>query len=292
MDLDPAPFHLRDAIEDVTSLLSSSVSETGVDLLLRVQPDLPRTYVGDVGRIRQILTNIVGNAVKFTREGHVLIDVSGHIDGDHTNLTIKVEDTGIGIPNDKLDTIFDEFKQADNSTTRKFGGTGLGLAIAKRLITLMDGNLSVSSQVNKGSQFTIKLQLPNHKDLITPKLEHLNIAGSNILIIDDNIINRNILKEQLTHWKCNTVLVPSADLGQKVLQKAKEKNIKIDIIIVDYQMPEKNGESFVREIKTDPSFANIPVIVLSSVDKSSLRARMLDQWQTLKLRKHPPKIRM
>ena len=276
MELDHAPFHLRDAIEDVTSLLASQVAETGVDLLLRVQPDLPTTYVGDVGRFRQVLTNIIGNAAKFTMEGHVLIDVAAQIQDENANLSIRIEDTGIGIPEDKLETIFDKFQQADNSRTRQYGGTGLGLAIAKNLVALMDGEISVTSQLGEGSQFSIKLQLPIHADLLKPKPEHLNIAGSNILVIDDNVINRDILKEQLSYWKCNSVLAPSANLGRRVLQRAKEKSIKIDLIIVDYQMPQETGEDFVRTVKGDNSFMDIPVIVLSSVDKSALRARMLD----------------
>ena len=276
MELDLAPFHLRDAIEDVTSLLSSRVSESGVDLLLRVQPDLPSTFVGDVGRIRQVLTNIIGNAVKFTMEGHVLVDVSGQVEGDSARLTINIEDTGIGIRADKLDTIFDEFKQADNTTTRQYGGTGLGLSIAKSLVGLMGGKMTVTSELGAGSKFSLELQLPTHEDLILPKLEQLNIAGSNILVIDDNVINRDILKEQLTYWKCNSALASSAEIGRRILQKAKEKNVTIDLIIVDYQMPHENGEDFVRSVKADPSFSDIPIIVLSSVDKSALRARMLE----------------
>ena len=276
MELDDAPFHLRDALEDVTTLLASQSAETGVDLLLRVQPDLPSTFVGDVGRIRQVLTNIVGNAVKFTLEGHVLIDVRGTVDGDIADLTIKIEDTGIGIAKEKLGSVFDKFSQADNSTTRQYGGTGLGLTIAKNLVTLMGGDISVTSEIGKGSEFTINLQMPTHADLVKPKLEQLNIAGSNILVIDDNVINRDILKEQLSYWKCRTALAPSAKVGRLALQKAHEQNIKIDLIIVDYQMPDETGEDFVRKIKADPALANIPIIVLSSVDKSALRSRMLD----------------
>ena len=176
MELDNAPFHLRDSIEDVTTLLSTKVTETGVDLLLRIQPDLPSTYLGDVGRIRQILTNIVGNAVKFTHTGHVLIDVSGEVKNETVNLLIKVVDTGIGIPADKLSHVFDKFSQADGSTTREYGGTGLGLPISQNLIELMDGNLSVDSILGEGSTFTISINLPIGDDIITPKLEHLNIC--------------------------------------------------------------------------------------------------------------------
>ena len=274
MKLDSAPFHLRDSIEDVTTLLSTKVTETGVDLLLRIQPDLPSTYLGDVGRIRQILTNIVGNAVKFTHTGHVLIDVSGEVENETVNLLIKVVDTGIGIPADKLSHVFDKFSQADGSTTREYGGTGLGLPISQNLIELMDGNLSVDSILGEGSTFTISINLPIGDDIITPKLEHLNIAGSKILVIDDNEVNRDILKEQITHWNCQCLAVPSATTGMAVLDRAKQKNIKLDLIIVDYQMPESNGEDFVKALKAHPDHAEMPVIMLSSVDRSELRSRM------------------
>lgn len=274
MELDNAPFHLRDSIEDVTTLLSTKITETGVDLLLRVQPDLPSTYLGDVGRIRQILTNIVGNAVKFTHTGHVLIDVSGEVENETVNLRIKVVDTGIGIAADKLGHVFDKFSQADGSTTREYGGTGLGLPISQNLIELMDGNLSVDSILGEGSTFTISINLPIQDDIITPKLEHLNIAGSKILVIDDNEVNRDILKEQITHWNCQCLAVPSAITGMAVLDRAKQKNIKLDLIIVDYQMPESNGEDFVKALKAHPDHAEMPVIMLSSVDRSELRSRM------------------
>jgi len=258
MELDETPFNMRDSIEDVTSLLSSKITEIGVDFLL---PDLPSTFVGDVGRIRQILTNLIGNAVKFTTEGHVLIDVSGKVIKDKAALTIKVEDTGIGIVEDKLDGIFDSFSQADNSTTRLYGGTGLGLAITKKLVELMDGQI---------------LELPVHHDLIKPEPKKNNIADSTVLVIDDNPINRDILKEQLSYWQCRSALAPSAKVGLRALKRAQEQNIKIDLIILDYHMPEMNGEDFVRRVKSDPALAQIPIIVLSSFDKSSLRKRMLD----------------
>jgi len=234
------------------------------------------TYVGDVGRFRQVLTNIIGNAVKFTMEGHVLIDVNAQIQNENADLTIRIEDRGIGISENKLDTIFDKFQQADNSRMRQYGGTGLGLTIAKSLVALMDGEMSVISKLGEGSQFIIKLQLLIHGELLKPKSEQLNISGANILVIDDNEINRDILKEQLTYWKCNSIPASSANLGRRILQRAQEKNIKIDLIIVDYQMPHETGEDFVRTVKREQSFMDIPVIVLSSVDKSALRARVLD----------------
>jgi len=136
--------------------------------------------------------------------------------------------------------------------------------------------MTVTSELGEGSKFSIELQMPTHEDLILPKLDELNIAGSNILVIDDNEINRDILKEQLNYWKCNSAIASSTSIGRRVLEKANERNVKIDLVIVDYQMPKENGEDFVRAVKANPLFTDIPIIVLSSVDKSALRARMLE----------------
>jgi len=276
LELDPQPFLLRDSIEDVTALLSTQVAVTGIDLLLRVQPGLPTTFVGDVGRIRQILTNIVGNAVKFTSEGHILIDVSGVQNIKTTDLSIRIEDTGIGIEGDKLEHIFDKFSQVDASTTRKFGGTGLGLSIARDLVKLMGGDIAVESIVGKGSTFMINLSLPNHENISDARPKGADIAGSTIVVIDDNAVNREILTEQLKYWKCKCVAVKSADIGLNILKAAAAKGVDIDLVIVDYQMPGKDGEDFIRAQKADPAIAAIPAIMLSSVDRSDLQSRMSD----------------
>ena len=162
-ELDPAPFPLREAIEDVTALLSSSAADKAIDLLVRLNPELPQAFVGDVGRIRQILTNLVGNAIKFTHHGHVLIDVNGSVIDDTAHLIITIEDTGIGIPAESLGDIFGKFKQVDGSTTREYEGTGLGLAISANLVELMGGTIKAESKVGVGSLFTINLALTVHE---------------------------------------------------------------------------------------------------------------------------------
>ena len=226
MELDAAPFDLRDTLEDITALLSTKVAETGIDLLLRMQPNLPVCYLGDAGRIRQVLTNIVGNAVKFTQSGHVLVDVSGEVKGGTANLDIKVTDTGIGIPPEKLEHVFEKFSQADGSTTRQFGGTGLGLTISRDLADLMGGSITVQSVIGQGSTFTVSVSLPVQDNIIKPKKEPVNIAGSKILVIDDNEVSRDILKEQLAYWGCQCAAAPSAKIGLAVLDKAKQKKRK------------------------------------------------------------------
>ena len=162
LTLDPAPFRLAEAVEDVATLISARVAEKNLELIVRVDPRLPAFVVGDVGRFRQIVTNMLGNAVKFTEKGHVLIDVSGEVVDGIVQLKVRVEDTGIGIPADKLQTVFEKFAQVDGSSTRRHEGTGLGLAIAARLVDLMGGKIGIESEVGRGSVFWFTAPMPVH----------------------------------------------------------------------------------------------------------------------------------
>jgi len=273
--LDPAPFELRESLEDVTTLLSSSAADKGIDLLIRVQPELPTTYIADVGRFRQIMTNLVGNAVKFTHFGHVLIDVSGTVIDERADLIIKVQDTGIGIPEDNLDSVFEKFKQVDGTTTREYEGTGLGLSISANLVHLMGGTISVESKLEEGSTFTIQLTLPTHEDIVSKKKAPVEIIGANILVVDDNPVNRNILREQIKYWKCRSIAVENGEKALRVLENAKSKNIKIDLIIADYNMPGMNGEDLFNTIRYNSSFTQIPIIMLTSVSEDHMTQRLL-----------------
>ncbi len=273
--LDPIPFVLSDSIEDVTTMLASSAADKNIELLFRMQPDLPSTYIGDVGRIRQVLTNLVGNALKFTHFGHVLVDVSGQENNGNVDLVIRVEDTGIGIPESELEHVFQKFSQVDGTTTREYEGTGLGLSISANLVALMGGNISVESTPDKGSVFTVTFTLPKHTDLKpTPRIP-MEIIGANILIVDDNLVNRNILREQIKHWKCRSVAVESGARAIKVLQNARAKNIRIDLIISDYHMPGMNGEDLFYSIQAQPEFADIPMILLTSINADNAIRRLL-----------------
>ena len=276
LKINPIPFLIRKSIEDVTALLSSAAVDKDVDLLVRIQPDLPTTFVGDVGRIRQVLTNLVGNGLKFTHQGHVLINVTGQMrENDLVDLVIDVEDTGIGIPTDQIENIFEKFRQVDGSATREYEGTGLGLSISANLVEMMGGTISVTSRLGEGTKFTIHLPLQSTIDLEPLKGPPKDIIGSNILIVDDNEVNRNILQEQIKHWKCRGIAVESGPKGLKVLQNAQAKNIKIDLIITDYHMPGMNGEQFFDRLSADAAFNSIPVIMLSSANQESMEARVL-----------------
>ena len=274
VELDAEPFLLRESLEDVTSLLSTAATDTGIDLLLRIDPDIPEAYVGDVGRVRQVLTNLIGNALKFTHEGHVLIDVTASIIDKTAKLTIDVGDTGIGIAEDKLSNIFEKFSQADGSTTREYGGTGLGLTISSNLAHLMKGDITAVSELGKGSTFTFTCELGVVENVAKPTAERPPNISGNILLIDDITLNHDILKEQLNSESCKCISVESARKGLAVLAKAKDKNINIDLIIVDYQMPEMTGEDFIRIAKTHNDYAHIPILLFSSVDNDELKQRM------------------
>lgn len=266
MELEKEPFDLQSAIEDVVTLLSTKASEKSVEVALRYDPKLPRWFLGDVGRIRQVITNIAGNAVKFTLEGHVYIDVTGETTGDSCSLNIHVEDTGIGIPADQVDQVFNAFEQVDSSRNRQFEGTGLGLAISTRFISLMGGQISATSQVDQGSHFSIELTLPTSDEKLVPNQSgELNFAGLRVLVVDDLELNRRILSERLVSWNMIPVLAPSGAKAIEILETSQEQ---FDLVIQDYQMPYMDGEELARWIRADERFMNLPLIVLSSVDQS------------------------
>jgi len=265
--LDPAPFALAEAIEDVATLISTRAKEKDLELIVRVQPGLNDSYVGDVGRLRQIITNLVGNAVKFTDAGHVLVDASGVPAADGTTLRISVADTGIGIPADKLASVFEKFSQADSSSTRRHEGTGLGLAITSRLVALMGGEIGVESTEGKGSTFWFTVTLPHaagKRRRITPS----DVTGSRILVVDDNQVNRAILSEQMASWTFDSCAAESGEEGLRVMRAAAACGIAVDCIVLDYQMPGMTGAEMARIVRATPEIAGTPIVMLTSVDQS------------------------
>ncbi|WP_246225839.1 hybrid sensor histidine kinase/response regulator [Chelativorans xinjiangense] len=268
LTLEPAPFRLGEAIEDVATLVSPRVAEKDLELIVRIDPALPLSFVGDMGRFRQIAINLVGNAVKFTERGHVLVDVSGTANGGKAEITVRVEDTGPGIPEDKLQAVFEKFAQVDSSSTRRHEGTGLGLAIASRLIDLMGGTMGVDSKPGKGSVFWFTMTLDiDHTDA-KPRPVPIDVSGARVLAIDDNPINRDILIEQMRSWGFDCAAVESGELGLAFLRRSAELGAAVDCIILDYQMPEMNGADVARRLKADPASAAIPIVLLTSVDQA------------------------
>ena len=259
------PFNLRASIEDVAALLTLPVEEKKLELMLRYQPDLGDHFVGDPGRLRQLVTNLLGNAVKFTEEGHILVDVSGKRRGEIADITITVSDTGCGIPPEKLHSIFEEFEQVDSSAARRHDGAGLGLAISKRMVEAMGGEISVESRVGDGSQFHISLPLavdearaPAHR--ITP----LSFDNLRALIVDDNEVNRIILLEQLSAWGLAADAFSSAEEAYAAMTSAAEKKTPYAIAILDHQMPGGDGSALANRIKNNPAVADAPLILLTS----------------------------
>jgi len=266
--LDPGPFDLAEAIEDVATLVAGRAKEKDLELVVRVQPGLHDHYIGDVGRIRQIITNLLGNAVKFTDAGHVLIDVSGEMRGNVTALRVEVRDTGIGIPADKLDLVFDKFSQVDTTSTRRHEGTGLGLAITSRLVTLMGGDMGVSSVEGEGSNFWFSIELGHAERQENRKTPPLDVTGARVLIIDDNLINRSILLEQTSMWGFDSCAAESGQEGLAVLEAVRKRGLAVDCIILDYQMPGMSGAEVAQIVRGTSQIATTPIVMLTSVDQS------------------------
>ena len=268
LTLDPAPFRLAEAIEDVATLVSARAQEKELELIVRVAPDLPEYIVGDVGRIRQIVTNLMGNAVKFTESGHVLVDVTGQVDMSSgvASLMFKITDTGIGIPPEKLKLVFEKFSQVDTSSTRRHEGTGLGLAISTKLVALMDGEMGASSEPGKGSTFWFTIAVPVHGATVRKKVLPFDVDGARVLIIDDNPVNRSILLEQMRSWHFDACAATAGREGIAVLSQAKSLGLEVDVLILDYHMPEMNGADVARAIRNDTALAGMPIILLTSVD--------------------------
>ncbi|WP_423146570.1 two-component regulator propeller domain-containing protein [Rubrolithibacter danxiaensis] len=262
MEVDHHNFDLRKCIEDVMDLFAVKASEQGLDLVYQVDHTVPVQIIGDGLRLRQVLINLINNALKFTHKGEVFLKVSPvKIFEQDIELSFEVKDTGIGIPDEKLNRLFKAFSQVDSSTTRKYGGTGLGLAISERLIMLMGGNITVDSAVGKGTtfQFTIKAGLGKESE---KQYVHLNTEeneGKHILVIDDNATNLSILKNQLEVWKLKPTMASSGKQALEILEAAHD----FKLIITDMQMPDMDGIQLTEKIKA--KVPEIPVILLSSV---------------------------
>ena len=277
MALEMVPFDLAQAVDEVAELLAVKARDKGLDLVVRYAPDAPRRVVGDPGRIRQVLLNLAGNAVKFTPRGHVLVEAEATaVREGEVEICVSVEDTGIGIAPDKLEHIFEKFTQSDASTTRRFGGTGLGLAISQQLVGLMGGRIGVSSTVGAGSRFWFSLTLAVVPDA-TPVVPGpaADLRGVRVLIVDDNPVNRRVFSEQLAAWGMRTLAVESGAAALDALRAAHGAGEAFPLAILDMQMPEMDGETLARRIKADPSLAATTLMMLTSMDDSVRAAQVI-----------------
>lgn len=276
-ELDPVEFNLRDVLSDVSTLLSTKAHEKNLELIINYPPFMESNFVGDAGRMRQIITNLVGNAVKFTETGHVLISVKAkNFNERRAELTVEITDTGIGIEPEKLTRIFDKFTQADSSTTRVYGGTGLGLSISKRIVELMGGNMIAKSTFGKGSTFAFKIPIPIDTTADRTRRDTTSIKGLRALIIDDIAINRTILVERLKAWNMKPVAVKDAVEAMVCVKKSQELDEPFDVIIMDYLMPGMNGRDLAALLNTNPLTNDTPIIMLSSCDQPVSSKELLD----------------
>ena len=262
------PFNLRALTEDVAALLGLRVEEKGLELLVRYDPTFVEEFIGDEGRIRQIIINLVGNAAKFTDKGHILLSVEGRPRGEFAEVSICVEDTGCGIPEDKIASIFQEFEQVDSSAARKYDGAGLGLAITARLAEAMQGKISVESEIGSGSKFTLNLPLRiNESKISAPPDAAMSGSGAKALIVDDNAVNREILKEQLAAWGIKTHTASNGGEALSIVERARQANEDISFAIIDFQMPEIDGAQLAAKIRDHNELKDLPMILLTSAGK-------------------------
>jgi len=267
LEIESSEFVLRDTLDDTVGTLALRAHSKGLELACHIEPDVPDVLIGDSLRLRQIIVNLVGNAIKFTERGEVLVHV--HMDArtdDQVQLHFAVSDTGIGIPLDKQSLIFDAFAQADTSTTRKYGGTGLGLAISSRLVGLMHGRIWVESKIGEGSafHFTLRLEVAKEQQSARHIPKVIDVSKLKVLIVDDNSTNRRILEEVLTNWQMQPTAVDNGKAALIEIERANDAGEPYSIILLDAQMPEMDGFDVARRISSDPKLSGATIMMLTS----------------------------
>ncbi|MDH4128255.1 MAG: response regulator, partial [Spirochaetota bacterium] len=276
-DLDSIDFNLRDTLGDTLKSLAIQAHKKGLEIAYSIAPNIPDFLIGDPGRLRQIVVNLVGNAIKFTPDGEVIlyvkkenfpIDFKSEITENDIYLQISITDTGIGISKDIQKKIFDSFTQADTSTTREYGGTGLGLAISKQLIELMNGKLWVDSEIGKGSTFYFTAHL---KIQTSPKTKFvstisLNLKNKSVLIVDDNNTNIRILEEVLKSWQMKSVTAENGFKALEILDSHRKENKFFDLALLDLNMPKMDGFELIERINEIKDYSNMKIIMLTSTD--------------------------
>ena len=271
LELERIEFGLRQTLEEAVELFAEPAGKKGVELTCFLPNEIPDAVIGDPVRLRQVLLNLVGNAMKFTERGEVSVRV--HClsqEADRVTLKYEVRDTGIGIPEAAQKRLFTAFSQADGSTTRRFGGTGLGLVIVRQLVSLMGGQVGIESVPGQGSTFWFTTQLEyNPKQLSNEAAPSRLLAGTRVMIVDDNATNRFILEAQLQAWEAETISATSAEMALDLLKQAMTKGTPVDLAILDIHMPDMDGIELARVMKADPALRTIPLLALSSVEPDS-----------------------
>jgi two-component system, sensor histidine kinase and response regulator len=260
LEIEPHPFEFDHLVSDTLELLGSRAEENGVELAIDYPAEVRRSVIGDAGRVRQVLTNLVGNAIKFTHKGHVLVRIRAL---DEQRLRIEVQDTGIGIPADTCKRLMQPFTQANAATTRKYGGTGLGLAISKQLVELMGGTVGVASIEGEGSTFCFEMSLPAAADAQPPARLH-DLKGVRVLLVDDLVVNRQVYGEQMRAWGIHCDTAADADEGMLRLRAAAADGTPYALAVLDDLMPGADGEQLGRMIRADPVIRDIDLVLVTS----------------------------
>jgi CheY-like chemotaxis protein len=291
VDLERTAFDLRAVMDDVVELFAERVCLRGLELVCRVSPDVPATLLGDPGRLRQILTNLVGNAVKFTERGEVTVEARVEPAGDEeTTLVVEVRDTGIGITPEQQARLFRPFGQAESSIARRFGGTGLGLVITRHLARLMDGDVSVTSEAGAGSTFRVTARLGLCADLAAPSPAPV-LGGARALVVDAVASRRRMLREQLLAWGLKVETRPDAPTALQALSAAAQAGAPFDLVVADRDLPGTSGLALARAIGTTPLLRSSRVVLLvpfgTRQDRALLRRLNIAIYLTKPLRQLP-----
>ncbi len=266
VDLDRLPLDLHETVGDTMKSLAVRAHAKGLELTYRIAPDVPQGLLGDRARLRQVIVNLVGNSIKFTHEGEVVLTVARDGgDGDEALLHFTVRDTGIGIPPDRREVIFESFRQADSSTTRQYGGTGLGLAICSKLVELMGGRIWVESEVGRGSEFhfTARLGLCDEPPA-EPLRDPVRLQGLRVLVVDDNATNRRILEEVLRNWRMLPTAVAGTREALAALREARAEGRAFELVLTDCHMPGSDGFDLARQIQEDDTLRSAVIMMLTS----------------------------
>jgi signal transduction histidine kinase/CheY-like chemotaxis protein len=276
LDLEFIPFDLRESLGETMKALDFRAHRKGLELIYEVQPDVFEALLGDPGRLRQVILNLIGNAIKFTEHGEILMSVTQEAESSGTvSLHFAIKDTGVGIPADKLQEIFEPFSQADGSTARKYGGTGLGLSICTKLVEMMNGRIWVESEEGKGAtfHFTVSLGIQEKSTLSPAPIGQEQLRELHVLIVDDNYTNRRILQSMLEGWGMRPTAVEGGRAALQALEVAKSTGDLFPLILLDCQMPEIDGFALADQIQQDPDLGAVATVMLTSAGRLGDAAR-------------------
>lgn len=265
LDFEVHPFALRDMVADTLRTLGTRAEKKGLELAYRVAPGVPDVLVGDPGRLQQVVANLVGNALKFTETGEIVVEIDAAPVGAHeTELRVAVRDTGIGIPADRLGAVFDLFTQAESSTHRRFGGTGLGLSISQRLVHLMGGTIRVESEVGRGSTFHFTARLRVGEQADSPRAELAQLEGARVLVVDDHPTNRRILEEMLAQWRMAPESAATADDGLRLARDATADGRPFRLAVLDSILPDFDGYTLAERLSNSGALPGGAVVIMAS----------------------------